>query len=387
MSSQVSEDIGNGPTRVVPYRASRLVDRLRGACDVRSIDTRLFEHLDSNATGMAALREAGMATYRHSLLTRHEASDLAFLMRRFGSPLVLKGLASCAGRQCFRIERPADLRRALAGIHGDTVFASELLSGDTYNVHGIVTQGRPVRVAPPSRQLTGDPRISTRVFDYCGNVFEALDPGRAAALVDITHSIGHWLLTLGYRGVFGADVILAGTGDAHVVDLNPRFQASSLLVGMACSDVASIGEIHCSAFSGHAGGAADALPDARQAFDLDVGEAVTQVVLRHRGCVPASPTRGLRDGVYRPDSARDGTLQLINETVRIPLAGEVVVLDAPSPCVAVAADAAVCRCWSRVDLKHGEDRSDLSRLGDLCVQIAKSTGLEVVRAPADAVAS
>lgn len=99
------------------------------------------------------------------------------------------------------------------------------------NVNACVFRGGQVLMHPPSVQLIGLARCTNRILGYCGNDFAAiaqLAKWELRQLESITREAGAWLAREGYVGAFGIDALLY-QGTVFLVEVNPRFQGSSVL--------------------------------------------------------------------------------------------------------------------------------------------------------------
>jgi hypothetical protein len=97
------------------------------------------------------------------------------------------------------------------------------------NVTGCVFPNGVVHAHPPSVQLIGVESCTDRSFGYCGNDFGAISAVDARALDrldSIVRSVGAWLHSERYVGVFGVDA-LCRDADVFFTEVNPRFQGSS----------------------------------------------------------------------------------------------------------------------------------------------------------------
>jgi biotin carboxylase len=94
--------------------------------------------------------------------------------------------------------------------------------------------------------------VHAALTGYCGNDFgaiEAVPPAGLATAATVVRQAGRMLAADGYRGVFGADLVLS-EGRAVLVDLNPRFQGSTCLLSeiQALTGERSVAEWHAAEF-------------------------------------------------------------------------------------------------------------------------------------------
>jgi len=112
------------------------------------------------------------------------------------------------------------------------LWVAPFLGDVSVNINAIATSSRAV-TGYPSLQLTGLDELGAGHGGYCGNDFAATRLLPAETIEEVrgqTIRVGRWLSGLGYRGLYGLDFVLeAETGGAYAVDLNPRWQGSTLL--------------------------------------------------------------------------------------------------------------------------------------------------------------
>jgi hypothetical protein len=159
------------------------------------------------------------------------------LRNRFGLPFVVQTNTSDSGLGTTIVHREADLYAAFARAGSASLWAARFASNLSMNINACVT-AQDVFVAYPSVQLTGLSFGLAAMPRYCGNDYAATKWLPATAVRDLseqTHRIGVWLLSLGYRGIFGLDFVMDNDGRFHPVDLNPRWQGSTALLAQAQS--------------------------------------------------------------------------------------------------------------------------------------------------------
>jgi hypothetical protein len=102
------------------------------------------------------------------------------------------------------------------------------------NINACIYSDGSVRAFLPSYQLIGVKESTTRQLGYCGNDFGAvkqLGEEIVNRIEEMTLQVGTWLAKKEYRGIFGAD-LLVEHGRIYLVEINPRFQGSTLLSSM-----------------------------------------------------------------------------------------------------------------------------------------------------------
>jgi len=145
-------------------------------------------------------------------------------------PLVLRANRSDGGAGLNILRPGVELDRRWPA-HGDGFLAAApfLEPNIPLNVNACVYPEGKVVMHPPSVQLIGLEPCTNRTFGYCGNDFARVGDLDAKALDDleeITRTVGRWLASQGYLGVFGVDALLYDA-TVYLVEVNPRFQGSS----------------------------------------------------------------------------------------------------------------------------------------------------------------
>lgn len=122
------------------------------------------------------------------------------------------------------------------------------------NINGCIYRDGNIQVFLPSFQLIGVKESTNRHLGYCGNDFGAVKPLEEKFIDEIervTLNVGSWLAKKEYLGIFGADLLISD-GQVYLVEINPRFQGSTLLSSLLAwriGDPDPYGE-HLAAFLG-----------------------------------------------------------------------------------------------------------------------------------------
>lgn len=146
-------------------------------------------------------------------------------------PMVGRTPTGSGGAGVFLFRSELDFAERLPPHRDGFVAVSPFLEGATpLNINACVYRDA-VAVFGISFQLIGIEGLTGRRFGFCGNDFAATDQLDDAQLVEIeriTRLVGEWLGRLGYRGVFGLDLLIKDDR-CYVSEVNPRFQASTPL--------------------------------------------------------------------------------------------------------------------------------------------------------------
>lgn len=148
-------------------------------------------------------------------------------------PFVAQLPISSSGLGTFFIQDRSDFTKLDHLNESTELLVRSYVQGISLNVNACVL-GQRVIVGHPSIQLVGLPVCTTRAEVYCGNDFTAASSLPQPILTEIrkcVETIGRWLQQLGYRGMYGVDVVAdLDTLAVYPVDLNPRYQNSTHLL-------------------------------------------------------------------------------------------------------------------------------------------------------------
>ena len=277
------------------------------------------------------------------------------LATRFGAPFVAQTPFSSAGLGTFIIHTPDDLSDALA--QAPTVadwLISRYMGTTTFNVNALVLADR-VWIAPPSVQLTGIHELADGAGIYCGNDYGAMNAFPASVVAQITaqtRCIGAWLAQQGFIGAFGVDFIFNGM-DVYPLELNPRFQGSTGLLGqweLANGQVPLI-VLHALAWLGYR---LDLPCDDATPSTLAVGSQAIVHLLRSDAKRIAA---ALPPGVYTLDATGAPHFLRVGQSVMDCRAGEYILAGAPQPGAGIELGAVIVRVLARERLAQPSGRA------------------------------
>ncbi len=162
-----------------------------------------------------------------------EASTrFAELVRELGCTVYLKEDDTVSGKAVYRISSEEDFERLRQDTSSPLTCWREV-RGESINCHVLISDGGDVVPLLASRQLLG-PGLRGERVRFEGNDFSwsmtcsqtTTESVHVAAI-----ALGRAIHRKGFRGVCGMDMIVSA-GLATIVDLNPRFQGSSLPVSI-----------------------------------------------------------------------------------------------------------------------------------------------------------
>lgn len=210
--------------------------RVAGALGIpfRAPDLELCHWLDAKSTLHAALHELGLPLVYGRWLPQG-AIVYADLAGEFGARLVLQLAYGSGGSGTRMVADEGEFIRARRELAGRDVWVAPYLGGLSFNVNAIALAGGVV-VSFPSVQLVGFAALGADPGEYCGNDFAAATLHSAIVddVVAQSERLGRWLLGKGFRGMFGIDFVVdERTGRPVAVDLNPRWQGSTVLLSHA----------------------------------------------------------------------------------------------------------------------------------------------------------
>jgi hypothetical protein len=220
------------PQALLPYRSCSVASQLAKdlGIEVLAPPEALIEQLSDKIWAAEQLYRLGLSRNRPSLVKLSESLDFSQLKDQLGVPFVARLRLSCSGKGCFKIGTVEDFQRLLLRESGESVVCTAWIEGPTNNFHAVVGAKGQVAVAPPSRQLSGIPGLALDDLEYLGNAFlPGLLDEQTLDQVACVEKVGQWLSELGFRGLFGVDV-MTHRGIPDPIDLNPRLQGSTFLL-------------------------------------------------------------------------------------------------------------------------------------------------------------
>jgi hypothetical protein len=168
--------------------------------------------------------------------TRLSETRYAELCSELGSGFVAQLAVGSSGSGTVFIRSETDYALAGARLADAPVWVAPDLGNLSLNINAIAMAASVV-AGYPSVQLAGLEMLSSAPGMYCGNDYSAAAGLPPSALEEVsrqTERIGQWLVSLGYRGLFGLDFVFdPATWKAFAVDLNPRWQGSTALLTQA----------------------------------------------------------------------------------------------------------------------------------------------------------
>ncbi len=173
-----------------------------------------------------------------------------------GKTILIRPPYSSGGAGYAIIRQIEDIYTNPVSASDDGFFSVSPFLGDSIpiNINACIYKDGSVRAFLPSYQLIGIKELTTRQLGYCGNDFGAvkqLDEDIIDKIEHVTLEVGNWLAKKEYLGIFGADLLVVD-GIIYIVEINPRFQGSTLLSSLlSCrvDDCDPYGE-HLAAFMG-----------------------------------------------------------------------------------------------------------------------------------------
>jgi hypothetical protein len=191
--------------------------------------------LNEKVNFLAAVENLGLPRLPGRWLRLDEAR-YSEVSSEMGSRFVAQLSRGASGSGTFFISSAAEY--AFAGLQcGEApVWVAPDVGDLSLNINAIATEEGAV-AAYPSVQLAGLSALSSRRGGYCGNDYAAtadLPVETVRDVVEQTVTIGRWLASFGFLGMFGLDFVVDPDSlRAYAVDLNPRWQGSTSLLAQA----------------------------------------------------------------------------------------------------------------------------------------------------------
>lgn len=173
--------------------------------------------------------------------------DLVESAARLGFPSVFQLARGYSGLATHPVPDQPALERLAAQFRGRPSRVTRRIEGLPVTVTGVVLPGR-IRLGPPCVQLTGIPELTPHPLGSCGNDFATPVP-MASKVEAVATAAARLLLEAGHLGVFGVDLV-AGEGEAWLIEVNPRLVASVPLWSLTARDHGGVSllDLHLAAF-------------------------------------------------------------------------------------------------------------------------------------------
>lgn len=241
--------------QLLPYAGCPAADRLGNRS--LSISAELRHHLDDKRCAKAIFASLGIPTIKgHAAPV--DRDSLAEARDRLGYPYVARAPFASSGLGTFLVRSDDDAELVLGVPHADGPWLfEEYVTGYSLNTTGVVGTQR-TAVFAPSVQILGEPECSDLPFGFCGNDYPTAGALPEPVLREVaaqTRTLGDHLRELGYRGVFGMDLVIDRRGRVLPCEINPRFQNSTALLnfGLAGTPALTPAAAHLASFAGVVG--------------------------------------------------------------------------------------------------------------------------------------
>lgn len=211
-------------------RSLSVFARARGQRAVCPPDA-LYRWLNHKANFFSGLEALGLPRLSGRWVRANEAR-YSMLRDELGLPFVLQAAEGQSGSGSYLVRCERDLVDACGRLADAEAWAAPFAGELSLNINAFAMASR-VAVAYPSVQLVGLSLVGARPLGYCGNDFTStasLPREMVIAAQEQVERVGGWLASLGFRGLFGIDfVVERDSGKIFAVDLNPRWQGSTVL--------------------------------------------------------------------------------------------------------------------------------------------------------------
>jgi predicted ATP-grasp superfamily ATP-dependent carboligase len=185
-------------------------------------DPEVAARFDDKAEHINVFRHLGMPTNHTWVYTNYDE----MLATHTEYPFFLSATFSSAGSDSRRIQTSDELASFYANLRpfnkGSHFIASRLLTDivNAPNASAMVLSENNTLVVCISDQIL-------RGHQYLGNIYPSdVSELHRSMILEMTTTVGNYLSTQGFRGLFGLDFLITSAGNCYPVDLNPRRQGS-----------------------------------------------------------------------------------------------------------------------------------------------------------------
>lgn len=219
---------------VIGYSPSRLLEMLVPQKRIIANSNRQKTFFDNKTISRKIFKRLGLTNPRMQTITCSQR-EVEEAIVAINYPLIARKVFSSTGSGTFPVTSRDALYNQLLQLgfaKGEQLLLEERIDGIPLNINGVVLADN-VHVYPPSIQLIGIAECTSLPFGFCGNDYinaQSLPPEILKECYTQTLIIGSFLRRMGYRGIFGTDMIISKQGQVLPCEINPRFQNSTALL-------------------------------------------------------------------------------------------------------------------------------------------------------------
>ncbi len=132
-----------------------------------------------------------------------------------------------SGNSTFFIKNKNDFDKILKKYENRKAKLSKYFKGETYTINACVIEDK-ILIGKPIFQITGLSLYNRNNFGTCGNDYvypRKLKKEQREKIFDYTKKIGDYIKKLGYKGIFGLDLVVSDKR-VDLIEINPRIIGS-----------------------------------------------------------------------------------------------------------------------------------------------------------------
>ncbi len=230
----------NTPINTVCYRSLEVLEK-DSRFRVLAPPLRLKDLFDDKLRQVELFSRLGIKTPA-TFVCRLDETSFVKAGNLLGGPFVVQPPVGSSGENTYFVNDEVDFDRVrdVLGSH-QRVKLSKYLQVPSLNGHCVVLKTREglrsIAVCP-SVQIVGIPGCTGRSEIYCGNDFSAaglVSKSIREEICTIMEKIGLFMGSKGFLGLFGMDFLLYDD-QALALEINPRFQGSTMLLSLLQAD-------------------------------------------------------------------------------------------------------------------------------------------------------
>jgi len=202
-----------------------------------------------------------------------------------------------SGNSTFFLKNKNDSDKILKKYENRKAKLSKYFKGEAYTINACVV-GNKTLIGKPIFQITGLSLYNKNIFGTCGNDYaypRKLKKEQRKKIFDYTKKIGDYIKELGYKGIFGLDLVVSDK-KINLIEINPRIIGSmSLFTKLQIQNnqppflLLSIMEFISSA---------DTENDDFKKWDKKNNFNASQLILRNTRNKPIKIMKNLKSGIY-----------------------------------------------------------------------------------------